>query len=113
MRMSYTPLQMQSNSSELRVISTPTPLPKISGCCRQNREISTSEVGNSVTNAVVALAIETTSSAYGVLVYCSSRQGSQLTVILINGAMPIKQISAGILDKGSDLIPLLQALPGG
>jgi hypothetical protein len=71
------------------------------------------ELENSVTNAAVALAIETTSSGYSILVFCSSRQGSQATAILISDAMQTEQISADILDKRSDLIASLQSLPGG
>lgn|ERR1700722_17566645 len=63
--------------------------------------------------AVVALAIETASSGYSVLVFYGSRQGSQATTIPISDAMPTDQISADILDKRFDLITLLQALPGG
>jgi replicative superfamily II helicase len=68
------------------------------------------ESENSVTNAVFALAIETASSGYDVLVFCSSRQGSRATTILISHAMPTEQISTDNLDKRSELIASLQAL---
>jgi replicative superfamily II helicase len=71
------------------------------------------ELDNSLSNAVVALAIETATSGYGALVFCSSRQRSQATAVLISDAMPTEQISTDILDKRSDLIASLQALPGG
>jgi hypothetical protein len=65
-----------------------------------------------VTNAVAALAIETTPNGY-VLVFCSNRQGLQATAILVRDAMSTEQISADVLDKGPDLIASLRALPGG
>lgn len=71
------------------------------------------ELDSPLSNAVVALAVETATSGYGALVFCSSRQGCQATAVLISGAMPTKHVSADILDKRLDLIASLQALPGG
>ena len=71
------------------------------------------ELGNPLSNAVVSLAVETATTGYGVLVFCSSRHGCQATAILISEALPMKQISADILDKRLDLMASLQALPCG
>ena len=64
-------------------------------------------------NAVVALAMETAMSGYGVLVFCSSRQRSQNTAVLIAEAMPTDEIVMDVLDKRMDVIASLQALPSG
>jgi DNA polymerase theta len=71
------------------------------------------ELASPLSNAVVALAVETATSGYGALVFCSSRQGCEATAVLISGAMPMEYISADILDKRSDLIASLEALPSG
>ena len=71
------------------------------------------ELDNSLSNSVVALAIETATTGYGVLVFCSSRYGTQTTAVLISEAMPTEHIPADVLNKRSDLIASLQALPGG
>ena len=71
------------------------------------------ELDNSLLNSVVGLAVETATKGYGVLVFCSSRNGTQATAGLISEAMPMDQISADALDKRYELIASLQALPGG
>lgn len=71
------------------------------------------DLQNAVLNAVVALALETAMSGYGALVFCSSRQGSQSTAVLISEAMPTDQIVGDVLDKRMDVLASLQALPGG
>ena len=71
------------------------------------------ELDNSLSNSVVGLAVETATMGYGVLVFCSSRYGTQTTAVLISEAMPTDRISADALDKRYNLIASLQALPGG
>jgi len=71
------------------------------------------DLENPVLNAVVALALETAMSGYGALVFCSSRQGSQNTAVLIARAMPTENVSVDVLDKRRDLLASLQALPSG
>ena len=71
------------------------------------------ELDNPVSNAVVSLALETATSGYGALVFCSSRQGSQATALLISEATPTEQISAEMLDSRMDVLASLQALPSG
>lgn len=50
-------------------------------------------------------------SGYGALIFCSGRQRSQATAVLISDAVPTEQISVNVLDKRSQLIASLQALP--
>jgi replicative superfamily II helicase len=71
------------------------------------------DLENPVLNAVVALAVETATSGCGALVFCSSRQGSQNTAVLIAEAMPTENVVIEVLDKRMDLLASLQALPGG
>lgn len=81
--------------------------------CRKILASSYRDLENPVLNAVVALGLETAMSGYGVLVFCSSRQGSQNTALLIAGAMPNEILTLDVLDKRMDLLASLQALPGG
>lgn len=71
------------------------------------------ELENSLTNAVVSLAVETAESGYGALVFCSSRQGCQTTAALISKAMPVTIVNPQVLDRRMDVLASLQALPGG
>lgn len=71
------------------------------------------ELENPVLNAVVALSVETAMSGYGALVFCSSRQGSQNTALLIADALPSDNIAMDLLGRRMDLLASLQALPGG
>ena len=64
-------------------------------------------------NAVVALAVETASHGYGALVFCSSRQGSQSTALLVSDAMPVDLTPHDLLGKRADVLASLQSLPGG
>ena len=58
--------------------SQPSPAPN-----RMILESAHRELESPVVNAVLALALETALSGYGALVFCSSRQGSQTTAVLI------------------------------
>ncbi|KKY18403.1 putative dna-directed dna polymerase theta [Phaeomoniella chlamydospora] len=71
------------------------------------------ELENPMTNAVVALAIETLNAGYGVLVFCSSRQGSQAMAQMIAKAVPTEGITNQMLDARLEFLAALQALPGG
>ncbi|ERF70155.1 hypothetical protein EPUS_00342 [Endocarpon pusillum Z07020] len=86
----------------------PSPTPCRTICASLHRDLA-----NPVLNAVVALALETAISGYGVLVFCSSRQGSQNLAVLIAEAMPTGTSSLDVLDRRMDLLAALQALPGG
>lgn len=81
--------------------------------CRTILASAHRELENPVLNAVVALALETATSGYGALVFCSSRQGSQSTALLIAGAMPIGNIDPSVLESRMELLASLQALPAG
>lgn len=81
--------------------------------CRIIRHSVHPNLENAVLNAVVALALETAVSGYGALVFCSSRQGSQSTAVLIAETMPTENIALDVLDKRMDLLASLQALPSG
>lgn len=52
-------------------------------------------------------------SGYGALVFCSGRQRSRATAVLVSDAMPTEQIFVDVLDKRSELITSLQALQAG
>jgi replicative superfamily II helicase len=70
------------------------------------------QLSDPVTNAVVALAIETAQAGYGALVFCSSRRACQSNAALISEAMPdIDSIDPSILDRRKDVIADLQSLP--
>ena len=88
--------------------SQPSPAPN-----RMILESAHRELESPVVNAVLALALETALSGYGALVFCSSRQGSQTTAVLIAEAMPTGNVVADVLDRRLDLLASLQALPGG
>ena len=66
-----------------------------------------------MTNAVVALAVETAVAGHGALVFCSSRMGSEVMALLISDALPTDQVEKATLDRRGDLVASLCALPGG
>jgi hypothetical protein len=75
---------------------------------------SHAELSNPVTNAVLALAIETAQAGYGALVFCSSRQACQTNAALISEAMPdVDSLDPSVLDRRKDVIADLQSLPAG
>ena len=71
------------------------------------------ELTNPVTNAVVALAVETVEQGFGALIFCSSRASSQGTACLISKALQVVDPSPTIMERRIDLLASLQALPGG
>ena len=82
-----------------------------------NRVIQPSEhneLRNPMTNAVVALAIETAKAGYGALIFCSGRQGCQSTASLVSEAMPaISEVDEKVLDRRKDVIGELRSLSVG
>ncbi|EXJ64515.1 DNA polymerase theta subunit [Cladophialophora yegresii CBS 114405] len=89
-------------------ISTPRPKPQ-----RTIQRSTHHEMGNPLTNAVVALAVDTALAGHGALVFCSSRLGSEKTALLISDALPTDHVDQDTLDKRQDLLASLRALPGG
>lgn len=71
-------------------------------------------LSNPVTNAALALAIETAEAGYGALMFCGSRQACQTNAALISDAMPdIEFLDPSVLDRRKDVIADLQSLPAG
>ncbi|KAI8632054.1 P-loop containing nucleoside triphosphate hydrolase protein [Xylariaceae sp. FL1651] len=81
------------------------------------RTIQTSqhkEFQDPVLNAVVALTNETARSGYGVLVFCSSRQGCESDACLISRVLPqTSELDPFILERRLDLLGDLRSLPTG
>ncbi|KAI5926823.1 P-loop containing nucleoside triphosphate hydrolase protein [Camillea tinctor] len=72
------------------------------------------EFQDPVLNAVIALANETARSGYGVLVFCSSRQGCESDARLISRVLPpMHQLDTITLEKRLDLLGDLRSLPTG
>ncbi len=72
------------------------------------------ELQDPVLNAVVALANETVRSGYGVLVFCSSRQGCESDARLISRVLPrADEVDPTILEKRLDLLGDLRSLSMG
>jgi DNA polymerase theta len=72
------------------------------------------ELKNPMSNAVVALAIETANAGYGALIFCSGRQGCQSIATLISEAMPGGlAVDNNVLDRRKDAINELRSLPAG
>lgn len=72
------------------------------------------QLSNPTTNAMVSLAVDTASAGYGALVFCGSRQGCQMSAVIISEAMPIfPSAEEGDLSKRQDLIADLRSLPCG
>ncbi|KAI0400331.1 P-loop containing nucleoside triphosphate hydrolase protein [Xylaria palmicola] len=70
------------------------------------------EFHDPVLNAVVALANETARSGYGVIVFCSSRQGCESDARLISRVLPqASEVDPTILERRSDLLGDLRSLP--
>ncbi|KAI1312578.1 P-loop containing nucleoside triphosphate hydrolase protein [Xylaria venustula] len=104
---------MLKTASQLQQASSSTFGPRI----QPVRAIQTSqhkELQDPVLNAVVALANETVRSGYGVLVFCSSRQGCESDARLISRVLPLaNEVDPTILEKRSDLLGDLLSLPMG
>ena len=63
---------------------------------------------------MVSLAIETVRSGYGVLIFCSGRQGCKSTAALISEAMPSKmEIDNDLLNRRNDVVSDLRSLSVG
>ncbi|KAK5197521.1 hypothetical protein LTR92_003461 [Exophiala xenobiotica] len=89
---------------------TSTPRPKA------RRTISKSDhhdLANPMTNAVVALSVETAVAGHGALVFCNSRMGAERTACLISDAIPVDTCDPQTHDRRQDLLASLHALPGG
>ncbi|KAL2853139.1 hypothetical protein BJX68DRAFT_234077 [Aspergillus pseudodeflectus] len=72
------------------------------------------ELSNPMTNAVVALSIDTVTAGFGVLVFCGSRQACQLQAALISEAMPDPStLDVDDMNKRLDLLADLRSLPSG
>jgi replicative superfamily II helicase len=88
----------------------PTPRP------HPQRKIETSvhqELSNDMTNAVVALAVETAMARHGALLFCCSRSGTERMPATISDDSPTEHLSPEDLDRRHDLLASLRALPGG
>ncbi|KAL8738439.1 MAG: hypothetical protein Q9181_000753 [Wetmoreana brouardii] len=79
--------------------------------CRMIQSSTHWELRSPVKNAVVALAIETASEGYGVLVFCSSRSECEVVARLISRAMP--ECNKETTTKRQDIVHDLRALPVG
>ncbi|KAI1322221.1 P-loop containing nucleoside triphosphate hydrolase protein [Xylariaceae sp. FL0255] len=72
------------------------------------------EFKDPVLNAVISLAYETVISGYGVLVFCSSRQGCETDARLISRVLPaINELDTSIIEQRLDLLGDLRSLPTG
>ncbi|TGJ80043.1 hypothetical protein E0Z10_g8731 [Xylaria hypoxylon] len=92
----------QTSSSTLKLDSQPVRTIQAS----QHKEFQ-----DPVLNAVVALANETVRSGYGVLIFCSSRQGCESDARLISRVLPqANEIDPTIIEKRSDLLGDLRSL---
>ncbi len=91
--------------------------PQISPATAPIRVIRSSEfkeLKNPLSNAVVALAIETVRDGYGVLIFCGHRQGCQSTALLVSEAMPGKECNIDeVLDRRKDVLSDLRSLAVG
>jgi DNA polymerase theta len=72
------------------------------------------ELSNPMSNAMVAMAIDTVTAGYGALVFCGSRVACQVHATLISEAMPDPgTLGAEDLGKRLDLLAELRSLPSG
>ncbi|KAL4779295.1 hypothetical protein BJX76DRAFT_93935 [Aspergillus varians] len=72
------------------------------------------ELCNPMTNAMVAMSIDTVTAGYGALVFCGSRTACQVHAALISEAMPDQStISVEDLNRRLDLLAELRSLPSG
>ena len=72
------------------------------------------ELKSAVSNAVISLAVETAVAGYGALIFCSGRQGSQSTALLVSEAMPwIAGVESEKLERRKDVINDLRGLSVG
>ncbi|KAL4792975.1 hypothetical protein BDV19DRAFT_400319 [Aspergillus venezuelensis] len=72
------------------------------------------QLSNPMTNAMVAIAIDTANAGYGALVFCGSRIACQIQAALISEAMPDPStLSAEDLNRRLDLLAELRSTPSG
>lgn len=72
------------------------------------------ELRNTVTNAVVSLAVETATAGHGALIFCGGRQGCQSTALLVSEAMLAgSDVDIETLDKRKDVVSDLRSLSVG
>lgn len=71
------------------------------------------ELGNSATNSMVALAVETAAAGFGALVFCGSRGACQIHAAVISEAMPLPSPGSDEMSKRVDLIAELRSLACG
>ncbi|KAL2041439.1 hypothetical protein N7G274_005821 [Stereocaulon virgatum] len=107
---------VSKSSAFLKSASQLKSVQPLSSIC-PTRVIQTSEhneLKNPVSNAVVALAIETANAGYGALIFCSGRQGCQSIASLVSEAMPGDlAVDNNVLDRRKDAINELRSLPAG
>ncbi|KAK6865840.1 hypothetical protein PG990_004719 [Apiospora arundinis] len=97
-----------------QVASNTLPTQSSSAHLRLIRPSDHKEFKDPVLNAVIALANETVRSGYGVLIFCSSRQGCESDARLIARVLPdLHEIDPAISEKRSDLLGELRSLPTG
>ena len=79
--------------------------------CRIIESSRHTELSRPMTNSVIALTMETVRAGHGVLVFCSSRAGCQVTASLIAGAMPTpEQIMPDLLEQRVEVLNSLRSL---
>lgn len=72
------------------------------------------ELANPLTNAMVALSVDTAAAGYGALVFCGSRQACQIHAAIISEAMPgSSMVDPEELNRRLDLLAELRSLPSG
>lgn len=99
-----------------RLNDAPVEHPQGSGITNmhESRQIQASgepALKNILTNAVVALTMETVLAGHGVLVFCSSRAACETTALLIAQTMPsLKTVDSEMLSRRQDMIDSLRSL---
>ncbi|RAL08182.1 DEAD/DEAH box helicase [Aspergillus homomorphus CBS 101889] len=71
------------------------------------------QLANAMTNATIALAIDTASAGYGALVFCGSRQACQIQAAIISEAMTTPGDNTDELSNRLDLVAEFRSLPSG
>ncbi|KAF7588638.1 hypothetical protein BBP40_005449 [Aspergillus hancockii] len=72
------------------------------------------ELANPMTNAMVALSVDTATAGYGALIFCGSRQACQVHAAIISEAMPVPTVvDPEELSRRLDLLADLRSLPSG
>ncbi|KAJ5219344.1 Helicase C-terminal [Penicillium cinerascens] len=71
------------------------------------------QLGNSATNSMVALAVETAAAGFGALVFCGSRGACQIHAATISEAMTLPSADTDEMSKRLDLLAELRSLACG